>query len=160
MSEAFLPGAQHLQNPHPLVVHFPIAFLTGAALIYFLASATGRESWAWTALWLLVLGTLSAAVAVGTGLYAEPGVMVARSVRTALLNPHKRLMLGVLGLSLVLTTWAAAARPIPSKGRRAFLLLLFVLLAALTKGADYGGRMVYDYNAGGEACGQPIEFSR
>jgi len=28
------------------------------------------------------------------------------------------------------------------------------------KGADDGGRMVYDYNAGGQACGQPIEFTQ
>jgi hypothetical protein len=33
-------------------------------------------------------------------------------------------------------------------------------LVGLTKGADYGGRMVYDYNAGENACGQPIDFSR
>jgi hypothetical protein len=37
MMESFLPGLQHLQNFHPLVVHFPIAFLVGAELFYFLA---------------------------------------------------------------------------------------------------------------------------
>ena len=131
----------------------------GAALLYFLAALAGREALAWTALWLLVLGALSAAAAVGTGLYAEPGVMVARSVRGELLIPHKYFMLGSLGLSAVLTAWAAAARPIPSRGRLVFLLLLVVLVAVLTKGSDYGGRMAYDYNAGGSACGQPIEFT-
>jgi len=40
------------------------------------------------------------------------------------------------------------------------MALLFVLVATLTKGADYGARMVYDYNAGGDACGQPIDFTR
>jgi hypothetical protein len=30
----------------------------------------------------------------------------------------------------------------------------------MVRGADFGGRLVYDYNAGGNACGQPIEFSR
>jgi uncharacterized membrane protein len=156
----FLPGAQHLQNPHPLVVHFPIAFLTGAALVYILSWATGRESLAWTALWLLVLGALSAAVAVATGLYAEPGVMVAPSVREALLVPHKRFMLGNLGLGSVLALWAIVARPLPAKGRLLFLFLLLLLLVGLTKGADYGGRLVYDYNAGGNACGQPIDFTQ
>ncbi len=155
-----LPGAQHLQNPHPLVVHFPIAFLTGAAFFYFSSWITGRESVAWTALWLLILGALSAAAAVATGLYAEPGVMVAPSVREALLVPHKRFMLGNLGLGSLLTAWAIAARPLPARGRPLFLLLLLVLLLGLTKGADYGGRMVYDYNAGGNACGQPIEFTQ
>jgi hypothetical protein len=38
--------------------------------------------------------------------------------------------------------------------------LLVLLVAILVRGADYGGRMVYDDNAGGNACGQPIEFTR
>lgn len=153
-------GVRHLQNIHPLVVHFPVAFLAGAALIYILAWCVGHDTWAWTGLWLLVLGTLSGAIAVGTGLYAEPGVMVARSVRTALLVPHKRVMLGTLGLSAAVTVWAALARPFPARGRRLFIVLLFVLFAGLTTGADYGARMVYDYNAGGDACGQPIDFTK
>ena len=160
MPADLLPGAQHLQNVHPLVVHFPIAFLTGAALVYFVSWMTGRESIAWTALWLLVLGAVAAAAAVATGLYAEPGVMVAPSVRTELLEPHEQLMLASLGLGSVLTLWAIAARPLPVRGRALFLVMLLVLLAVLTKGADYGGRMVFDYNAGGDACGQPIDFTR
>ncbi len=160
MPADLLPGAQHLQNAHPLVVHFPIAFLTGAALVYFLAWVTGRESIAWTALWLLGLGALSALAAVATGLYAEPGVMIAPSVREALLVPHERIMLACLGLGAALTLWAVLARPLPTRGRSLFLFLLLVLLAGVTTGADYGGRMVYDYNAGGNACGQPIDFTR
>jgi uncharacterized membrane protein len=158
--EGVLPGADHLQNVHPLVIHFPIAFLSGAALLYTLAWVTGREAWAWTGLWLLVLGALGAAAAVATGLYAAPGVMVAPSVRAELLVPHKRIMLGVGSAGVVLTAWAAAARPMPLRGRGLFVVLLLALVAAMTLGADYGGRMVYDYNAGGNACGQPIDFTR
>ena len=155
-----LPGAQHLQNLHPLVVHLPLGLLPGAALLYMLAWSTGQESLAWVAFWLLVLGALGAAVAAATGLYAESGVMVAPSVRAALLEPHERFMLGTLALGVLLTGWAICARPMPHHGRLAFLLLLLALLVGMTKGADYGGRMVYDYNAGGDACGQPIEFNR
>jgi uncharacterized membrane protein len=156
-----LPGTQHLQNIHPLIVHFPIAFLYGAALLYFLAWVMQREPWAWTALWMLGLGTLGALAAAATGLYGGEGVMLAMSVKTALLTPHKRLMLVACVLGLVLTEWALLAdRPFPHSGRPAFLLLMLVLVGILTWGADYGGRMVYDYNAGGNACGQPIEFSQ
>jgi uncharacterized membrane protein len=158
--EALLPGAQHLQNLHPVVVHFPLAFVPGAVVFYVLAVLAGRESWAWTGLALLVLGTLSAAVAVATGLHAEPGVMVARSVRAELLDVHERLMLGTLALSTALALWGIVRRPLPVRGRLVFLLLLAVLLAVMTRGADYGGRLVYDYNAGGAACSQPIEFTR
>ena len=48
----------------------------------------------------------------------------------------------------------------PMRGRRIFLAMLLLAAALIAKGADYGGRMVYDYNAGGYACGQPIEFSQ
>jgi len=158
--EVLLPGAQHLQNVHPLVVHFPLAFLGGAALLYGLAWVTGRDSLATIGLWLLILGTIAAVTAVATGLWAEDGVMVAPSVRAELLEQHERLMLMTLGLSVALAAWALVARPLPARGRAVFLILFLVLLALMSRGADFGGRMVYDYNAGGSACPQPIEFTR
>jgi uncharacterized membrane protein len=153
-----LAGVRHLQNVHPLIVHFPIALLPAAALLYVLAWFAKKESWAWTGLWLLGLGTLGAAAAVASGLYGAEGVMVAPAVREHLLMNHERIMLGVLALSVILSVWAWLARPMPLKGGVVFLLLLAVLLAGLTVGADFGGRMVYDYNAGGNACPQPIDY--
>jgi uncharacterized membrane protein len=160
MFETFLPGVQHLQNIHPLVVHFPIAFLMGAALLYFLSWIFRNQTFAASAFLLLILGTLAAGAAVGTGLYAEDGVMVSRSVREHLLEPHETLMLITLGMSIGLTLWAVMARPFPKKRRFVFLLLLLLLMGIMTAGADYGARMVYDYNAGGDACSQPIEFTK
>jgi uncharacterized membrane protein len=157
---AIFPGAQHLQNLHPLVVHFPLALLPSAAFFYVLAWLVRRESLAWTALWFLVLGTASAAVAVAAGLYASEGVMVDPTVREQLLDPHRSWMLSTLALSAALTIWALGGRPFPTRGRSVFVLLLLVVLAVMAHGADYGGRLVYDYNAGGSACGQPIEFTR
>ena len=86
--------------------------------------------------------------------------MVDPTVREQLLDPHKLWMPSTLGLSAALTVWALAGRPFPARGRGAFVLLLLVLLAVMAHGADYGGRLVYDYNAGGNARGQPIEFTR
>ena len=160
MLETILPGVQHLQNIHPLVVHFPIAFLVGAALFYFLSWIFRNQTFATTAFLLLILGTLAAGAAVGTGLYGEEGVMVSRSVRANLLESHEKLMLATLGVSIGLALWAVMARPFPKKKRVVFLFLLLVLLGIMTVGADYGARMVYDYNAGGDACSQPIEFSK
>jgi uncharacterized membrane protein len=155
-----LPGAGHLQNLHPLLVHFPIAFLLGSAFFYFAAWILGRDSLQRIAFAMLTLGALSAAAAVGTGLYAEDGVMISRSVRANLLIKHKDLMLAATGLSWGLTIWASLARSFPSRGRIVFLLLFLGLLGVLVCGADYGGRMVYDYNAGGNACPQPIDFTK
>ena len=160
MFENILPGVQHLQNIHPLVVHFPIAFLLGAALFYLLALIFRSHSLATAAFSFLILGTIVAGAAVGTGLYGEEGVMVSRSVREHLLETHEQLMLVTLGLSVVLTVWAFFARPFPKRWRVLFLLLLLLMLGTMSVGADYGARMVYDYNAGGNACSQPIEFTK
>ena len=160
MLETLFPGVQHLQNIHPMVVHFPIAFLVGAALFYFLAWIFPLPSLAMTAFSLLILGAISAAAAVGTGLYAEEGVMVSRSVRAHLLETHEGLMITTLSLSVALTVWTVATRPFPERGRLIFALAFLGLLIVMALGADYGARMVYDYNAGGNACSQPIEFTK
>lgn len=151
---------QHLQNIHPLVIHFPIAFLIGAAFFYFGAWIFKKEDFAGTAFLLLIVGALSLVASVATGLYAEQGVMVALSVRENLLKPHKNYMLGTLGICLILTFWALIARPFPKKGRILFLLLFLTMVGLMAIGADFGGRLVYDYNAGGNACRQPIQFTK
>ncbi len=151
---------QHLQNIHPMFVHFPIAFLAGAALFYLLAWVLRKDSLAITAFWLLILGAISAAATVATGLYAEEGVMIARSVRAQLLDHHEDLMITTLCLGAGLAIWAVVARPFPKKGRLIFMLVFLGLLVVMSFGADYGARMVYDYNAGGSACSQPIDFTK
>ena len=153
-----LPGAQHLQNIHPLVIHFPIGFLMGAVLFYFAAWVFKKDDFAKTGFWVLLLGALSLAVAVGTGLYAEQGAMVHLSVREKLLLPHKQWMIATSALCFVTMAWAMIARPFPKKGRIVFLVFLLMMVGVMTIGADYGGRLVYDYNAGGNACRQPIQF--
>lgn len=160
MLDRVLPGALHLQNIHPLVVHFPIAFLYGAALLYFLASIRASEALKWTALWMLLLGALGAAAAVASGLYAAPGLMVSESVRHELLRHHKRLMIAAAAVTGVLTAWALATRPMPTRGRYVFLAGLIAVMWLIAAGADIGGEMVYGYNAGGSACPQPIDFRK
>ena len=155
-----LPGAQHLQNIHPLVIHFPIAFLMGAALLYVTAWLLKNDRLGQSAFVVLVLGALSLAVAVATGLTAERGVMISLSVREQLLESHEKVMLTTSAICAILTVWAILARPFPKKGRLLFLFLLLVMIGAMTVGADFGGRMVFDYNAGGSACRQPIQFTK
>ncbi len=160
MLERILPGASQLQNYHPLLVHFPIAFIYGAALLYFLASIAASERLKWTALWMLMLGALGAAAAVASGFYAATGLMVSQSVRHELLRNHKHLMVAASAVTGVLTVWAIATRPMPTRGRYLFLVGLVALLGLIAAGADLGGEMVYSYNAGGSACAQPIDFGK
>ena len=155
-----LEGARHLQNIHPLVIHFPIGLLMGAALFYFAAWVLKKDDLANAGFWTLLLGALSLAVSVGTGLYAEQGVMVHLSVRENLLLPHKQWMIATAVLCALTTGWALIQRPFPKKGRVVFLGILFAMVITMTIGADFGGQLVYDYNAGGNACPQPIKLKR
>jgi uncharacterized membrane protein len=152
-------GLEALQNIHPLVVHYPVALLSLSALLYVGAWVSRRESWAWTALWMLTLGTLGAALAVWTGLRAGAGVMVAQSVRDHILIHHKHVMVAVFAMSAALSAWAIIARPMPQRGRAGFVALMVAMALLLAAGADCGAWMVYGYNAGGNLP-QPIEFSQ
>jgi hypothetical protein len=111
------PGVQHLQNIHPLVVHFPIALLFATALIYWVGFLARRESWQWSGLCTLVLGALGASVA-AAGLYAAPGDACS-VIKTA--AGVSQTMIAVAILSVTLALWAIAARPMPERGRGAFL---------------------------------------
>ena len=160
MLARILPGASQLQNYHPLLVHFPIAFIYGASLLYFLAWISASEKLQWTALWMLILAALSAAVALASGFYAAPGLMVSESVRNELLSssqtpdgsridPNRRA--NTVGASI---TPNANESPHPIPGRP------IALMALIAAGADLGGEMVYGYNAAGTACPQPIDFKK
>ena len=63
-------------------------------------------------------------------------------------------------LTGALTLWAIASRPMPTRGRYVFLAGLIALLGLITAGADFGGEMVFSYNAGGPACAQPIDLKK
>ncbi len=160
MLERILPGASQLQNYHPLLVHFPIAFIYGASLMYFLAWISGSEKLQWTALWMLILAALSAAAALASGFYAAPGLMISESVRNELLNHHKHLMVAASILTAALTLWALASRPMPTRGRYLFMAGLIALMGLIAAGADLGGEMVFAYNAAGSACPQPIDLKK
>ena len=160
MLERILPGASQLQNYHPLLVHFPIAFIYGASLLYFLAWITASEKLQWAAFWVMLLAALSAAMALTSGFYAAPGLMVAESVRNELLAHHKHLMVSASILTGALTLWALASRPMPTRARVLFMAGLLALMVLIAAGADLGGAMVYTYNAGGSACPQPIDFKK
>ena len=160
MLERILPGASQLQNYHPLLVHFPIAFIYGAALFYFVAWILGNDSLKWAGFWMLLLGALSAGVTLASGFYAAPGLMISQSVRDQLLQHHKHLMVAASIVTGVLTLWALAARPMPLRGRIVFLFGLLVVLCLIAAGADLGGEMVYGYNAAGSACPQPIDYKK
>jgi uncharacterized membrane protein len=145
----FLPGLSALgPNIHPLLVHFPIAFLHAFFLLDLIAVALRKKELRLVASWMLYLGTLGAVSAAGTGLYAASIVPHGEAVHE-IMEWHRRLGLTVTGLALVLSVWRLVARYRFSGMANAFHLFLAGLMAtALFFGADLGGLMVYEYGVG------------
>jgi uncharacterized membrane protein len=156
----FLPGVAHIHNLHPLFIHFPIAFSFGAALLYGLCWIWPNDARAWAAYWVMLLGFWSYYLTVLTGIAALVGVSLSSSVKQHLLYPHLMWMMVACLLVTCLTAWAITDKPFPRAGRSAFLLLQLILLLVMARGADYGSRLVYDYNAAGNAVRAPLHFTK
>lgn len=135
-------------NVHPLVVHFPIALLMAAAVVL------GLGVWQWSERLIrcarvnLWLGTLGAAVAVRTGLWAEEAAQHSFEIHQVM-ERHEALGLWVLGLSATLSLLSVVAPVIRSRRWQWALLAGLVATAVvLGIGARYGGRLVYEYGVG------------
>jgi len=143
----FLPGLKGMLNYHPVFVHFPIAFWVGALLFELLAIVRKKEELHRTARRLLYAGTIFAAAAVWTGLYAQESVPEAGGAQEVLLI-HQRMMLLATSLAVGLCMLAAFKREMSSALRKLFLLGLLALAALMGIGADRGAQLVYQYATG------------
>ena len=86
--------------------------------------------------------------------------MVAPTVREQLLNPHELWMLSTLGLSAGLALVRSRHGPSLPEAGASSCCSCSSSLPSWLRARTTGGWLVYDYNEGGSACGQPIEFTR
>ncbi len=139
-----------MQNPHPLLVHFPIAFLTVfavSALLLLLVPRPGLERFARASLFL---GTAAAAVTVISGFLAEQSVAPVRAATEDLVK-HRTAGYVVLAIAALLSALAFleprfAARAGALRAGRALGAL--VLLAALFLAGAEGGELVHEHGVG------------
>jgi len=139
-----------VQNPHPLVVHFPLALLLVSAAAALWGTLRRAESAAAFARALLYLGTLACAVAVVTGFLAAQSVTrVQRALDTV--SEHQNFAYALLALACLLSGWAfvAAHRLRRAPGPRALWLagqLALATLVVLT--GKEGGELVHRFGVG------------
>jgi uncharacterized membrane protein len=139
-----------VQNPHPLLVHFPIAFLlafVAATLLGLFVRRPGLAAFARTCLWL---GTAAAAVTVVSGFLAEQTVAPVAAAREDI-EEHRTFGYVVLGLSALLSALAAVAPRFPARAGlfRATMAVGAVAVAAfLYLAGDEGGELVHEYGVG------------
>jgi uncharacterized membrane protein len=138
-----LDGLKEAMNLHPIFVHFPIALLLGATAFYWAGALFRKNEFVVAGKWTLVLGAISAAVAVWTGLRAANSVTHNEIVH-AIMMRHQYLGYAILSISVILAIWSHVTKQnLPEKGRWFFLGALGLLSLFVIQTGDLGGRMVF-----------------
>jgi len=154
---------------HPQVVHFAIALLLVGVLLR-LVSFTGRVRFSnHAAVFLLVLGTVAAAVAVKSGVDAHGPVERIPGVRALVIEHEdlgiltRNIFFGVVVLELLALGFATRTA---TAGYAKIALALSALAGVagsfyLYEAAEHGGELVYSYAGGpGLRTGDPADVER
>lgn len=143
---SLLGGIETLgSNVHPLLVHFPIAFLGGFVLIELFGLVFGKPRIRQWASGLLYLGAGSAVITAVFGLLAAESVPHGEVVHD-IMAWHQRAGLTVATLSVAMALWRGlAGLPSSAMSLALSLLLTGILATVLFLGADLGGMMVYKH---------------
>jgi len=145
-----------------MAVHFPLALvLTGALALSAsrLLPAERAASLATVGTWNLCLGALGALLALGTGLAAVVGLELGAVARQAVAL-HVKWAVPTSVLLALLAVWRGAGQAAQARPSRVFLLLLWLLTAALIVTGYRGGQNVYRYGIGVSAARDAADTSR
>ena len=147
----FLPGISGIANIHPIIVHFPIAFLLSFFIIDLSGSLFKQAHWRQFSSGLLYLGTVAAAAAVTAGLAAEDSVEHGENVHL-IMEKHELIGITVLCLAVILSLWRLLSKEITTGLANIFYMTLStILIALIITGADLGSLMVYKHGVAVEA---------
>ncbi|MDP1665703.1 MAG: DUF2231 domain-containing protein [Methylobacter sp.] len=151
-----MPGISSMDNIHPLLVHFPIAFLSTFFVLDVVGTLAKKQNWRNVAGWLLYFGTIAAVFTVVAGFIAAGSVAHGEDVHE-IMERHEHFGVSVLSLAVLLSAWRLKSSGIIQGGANSFFLILAALLCVLMMlGADLGGLMVYKYGVAVEAAQVPI----
>jgi len=149
---ALMPGIANMENIHPLLVHFPIAFLSAFFVLDLIGALAKKQHWRNVASWLLYFGTVAAVFTVTAGFIAAATVAHGEEVH-AIMERHEHFGVSVLSLATVLSVWRLKSGGVIEGGANSFFLILAALLCVLMMlGADLGGLMVYKYGVAVKAA--------
>ena len=149
---ALMPGLSSMDNIHPLLVHFPIAFLSAFFALDVVGTLAKKPQWRNVASWLLYLGTVAAVFTVTAGFIAAGSVAHGDDVH-AIMERHEHFGVSVLSLATLLSAWRLKTGGVIEGGANSFFLILAALLCVLMMlGADLGGLMVYRYGVAVKAA--------
>jgi uncharacterized membrane protein len=152
---SLMPGIAGMDNIHPLLVHFPIAFLSAFFVLDVVGTLAKKTQWRSVASWFLYFGTVAAVFTVITGLIAADSVAHGQDVH-GIMEHHEQIGISVVSLAIVLSIWRMKSGSLIRGGANSFFLILSALLFVLIMlGADLGGFMVYKYGVAVETGPAP-----
>lgn len=132
-------------NVHPLLVHFPIAFLFGFVLTDIYGMLFKKKDARRLASGLLYLGAISAVITAAAGLFAAATVPHGARVHE-IMEWHEKAGLTVTGLSVAMAVWRRfGGIPVVAMSQTLSIILTIILAVVLFIGADMGGMMVYKH---------------
>jgi len=126
------------RHPHPMIVHFPIAFLMGASLFILLHLLFRNVSFETISFYLFILGAISSPFAIASGLFtwwinyrAKLNYFVRKKIQLSVL---------LLIFEMALIVWRSLSQKISNPGYFIMMLLLTPIVALL---GYYGGQMTF-----------------
>jgi predicted heme/steroid binding protein/uncharacterized membrane protein len=126
------------RHPHPMVVHFPIAFLMGASLFILLHLLFQNSSFEIVAFYLLILGAISSPFAMASGLFTW--WVNYRLKLTHFVKRKIQLSILLLILEIILIIWRSSNQEISNP---IYFILMLLLTPVVTLLGYYGGHMTF-----------------
>ena len=152
---SIMPGIAGMDNIHPLLVHFPIAFLSAFFALDLVGTISKNPESRSVATWLLYFGTVAALFTVIAGFIAADSVAHGQNVHD-IMERHEQIGISVFSTAILLSIWRIKSGVLPRGGANNFFLILSALLCLLMMlGADLGGLMVYKYGVAVKAVQVP-----
>jgi predicted heme/steroid binding protein/uncharacterized membrane protein len=132
------------RHPHPMMVHFPIAFTVSPALFYLLYVVTGVNAFETTAFHCLGAGILFSAPAVLTGFLTWWLNYQARPLRPVRIKMFFSALLMAISLAaFLLWLYLPTAVFSPAGAETLYLLLLLALIPIVTVIGWYGASLTF-----------------
>lgn len=137
-----------MPNPHPFLVHFPIALLTMGFFFDLLAALRANNELERVGWWMQLTGTAGLALTVASGVLAGSTVVISQGAKEYF-EIHEELAFFVASLFSLLLLWRIAQKSrVPQRYRLIYLGLFAIGIIAMLAGAWIGGEMVYRFAVG------------
>jgi predicted heme/steroid binding protein/uncharacterized membrane protein len=131
------------RHPHPMIVHFPLAFLMASSLFVLLHLLLKNPSFETTSFYLLILGAIASPFAMATGVLTwwinyrlKLTLFVKRKIQFSIL---------LLVLEVVLISWRSSQSQIFSS---LYFILVILLTPIVSLLGYYGGQMTFPTEKG------------